>query len=26
VLVRGAGASALVSVDPWNGVAYAAAR
>ncbi len=26
VLVRGAGASALVSVDPWNGVAYAQAR
>ena len=26
VLVRGAGASALVWVDPWNGVAYAAAR
>ena len=26
VLVRGAGSSALVSVDPWNGVAYASAR
>jgi prepilin-type N-terminal cleavage/methylation domain-containing protein len=26
VLVRGAGAAALVSVDPWNGVAYASAR
>jgi hypothetical protein len=26
VLVRGTGASALVSVDPWNGVAYAVAR
>jgi prepilin-type N-terminal cleavage/methylation domain-containing protein len=26
VLVRGAGASALVSVDRWNGVAYAAPR
>jgi hypothetical protein len=26
VLVRGAGSSALVTVDPWNGVAYAAAR
>jgi prepilin-type N-terminal cleavage/methylation domain-containing protein len=26
VLVRGAGASALVWVDRWNGVAYAAAR
>ena len=26
VLVRGTGASALVSVDPWNGVAYASAR
>jgi len=26
VLVRGAGASALVSVDPWNGVPHASAR
>jgi prepilin-type N-terminal cleavage/methylation domain-containing protein len=26
VLVRGAGAAALVSVDPWNGVAYVTAR
>jgi prepilin-type N-terminal cleavage/methylation domain-containing protein len=26
VLVRGAGSSVLVSVDPWSGVAYAAAR
>jgi prepilin-type N-terminal cleavage/methylation domain-containing protein len=26
VLVRGAGSAALVSVDPWNGVAHAAAR
>lgn len=26
VLVRGAGSSVLVDVDPWNGVAYAAAR
>jgi prepilin-type N-terminal cleavage/methylation domain-containing protein len=26
VLVRGTGAAALVRVDPWNGVAYAAAR
>lgn len=26
VLVRGAGASALVSVDKWNGVAYASPR
>lgn len=26
VLVRGAGSSALVSVDPWNGVAHASAR
>ncbi|HEV8410425.1 MAG TPA: prepilin-type N-terminal cleavage/methylation domain-containing protein [Gemmatimonadaceae bacterium] len=26
VLVRGAGSSVLVSVDPWNGVAYAASR
>jgi prepilin-type N-terminal cleavage/methylation domain-containing protein len=26
VLVRGAGSAMLVSVDPWNGVAYASAR
>jgi hypothetical protein len=26
VLVRGAGAAALVSVDAWSGVAYATAR
>ncbi len=26
VLVRGTGAAALVTVDPWNGVAYATAR
>lgn len=26
VLVRGTGATTLVSVDPWNGVAYAIAR
>ncbi|MFI5243936.1 MAG: Tfp pilus assembly protein FimT/FimU, partial [Gemmatimonadales bacterium] len=26
VLVRGTGASALVAVDPWSGVAYASAR
>lgn len=26
VLVRGAGAAALVAVDSWNGVAYAVAR
>lgn len=26
VLVRGAGAAALVAVDPWSGVAYATSR